>query len=97
MWITEDAAPHLYKRGEQYPGGGELQKLCITQAKHTAARSWLAEVSTTCPCCSRSAIWTRPSVIEMSQGQVPGQGLCPQVQAAEQQAEHPLHPQRLLG
>ena len=23
---------YLYKRGEKYPGGGELQKLCITQA-----------------------------------------------------------------
>jgi len=35
----------LYQRGEKYPGGGELQKLCITQAKRRAERSWLAEVS----------------------------------------------------
>ncbi|MEM9091967.1 MAG: transposase [Cyanobacteria bacterium P01_F01_bin.53] len=31
--------------GEQWPSNNELQKLCITQAKKTIERSWLAEVS----------------------------------------------------
>ena len=35
----------LYKRGQQYPGGAALQKQCITQAKRTPERSWLAEVA----------------------------------------------------
>ncbi|MXW11508.1 MAG: IS200/IS605 family element transposase accessory protein TnpB [Synechococcus sp. SB0662_bin_45] len=35
----------LYKRGQKYPGGAALQKQCITQAKWTPERSWLAEVS----------------------------------------------------
>ena len=35
----------LYKQGEKYLGGGELQKRCITQAKRTPEREWLKEVS----------------------------------------------------
>ena len=35
----------LYKRGEKYLGGAELQKRCITQAKQAPERSWLADVS----------------------------------------------------
>ncbi|AMA10599.1 transposase [Picosynechococcus sp. PCC 73109] len=32
-------------KGKQWPSNAELQKLCITQAKKTEARSWLSEVS----------------------------------------------------
>ena len=32
-------------RGENYLGGTELQKRCISQAKQAPERSWLAEVS----------------------------------------------------
>ena len=35
----------LYKRGEKVLGGAELQKRCITQARQSPERSWLAEVS----------------------------------------------------
>ena len=35
----------LYKQGEKYLGGAGLQKRCITQAKRTSERAWLAEVS----------------------------------------------------
>ena len=35
----------FYKRGEKYLGVAELQKRCITQAKQSPERSWLAEVS----------------------------------------------------
>ena len=31
--------------GEKWPSNAELQKLVITQAKHTAARAWLSSVS----------------------------------------------------
>jgi putative transposase len=31
--------------GEKWPSNGDLQKLVITQAKRTAEREWLAEVS----------------------------------------------------
>ena len=35
----------LCQEGEKYPGSGQLQKRCITQAKRTAERSWLGAVS----------------------------------------------------
>ncbi|MYI71867.1 MAG: IS200/IS605 family element transposase accessory protein TnpB [Synechococcus sp. SB0673_bin_10] len=35
----------FHRRGERYPGGAALQKLCITQAKRTPERSWLGDVS----------------------------------------------------
>ncbi|MYK07226.1 MAG: transposase, partial [Synechococcus sp. SB0670_bin_20] len=35
----------IYQEGRKYPGGGELQRRCITQAKRTEERSWLSEVS----------------------------------------------------
>jgi len=34
-----------YKAGSDYPGASALQKLCITQAKRTEGRIWLAEAS----------------------------------------------------
>ena len=35
----------LYQRGEKYPGGAELQKCCMTQARRTPVRAWLGDVS----------------------------------------------------
>ena len=35
----------LHQEGEKYPGATELQKRCITQAKRTKERGWLAAVS----------------------------------------------------
>ena len=35
----------IYQEGRKYPGGGELQKRCITQAKRTEECSWLSEIS----------------------------------------------------
>ena len=35
----------LDQQGEKYPGGGALQKLCITRAKRRQERSWLGQVS----------------------------------------------------
>ena len=35
----------LYEQGERYPGGAELQKRCIAQAKRTPGRAWLGDVS----------------------------------------------------
>jgi len=51
----------LYQQGEKYPGSTALQKLCITQAKQSAERSWLAEVSNV-PWLSPFAISTKPFV-----------------------------------
>ena len=36
----------LCKQSEKLPSNGDLQKLCITQAKKTDTRQWLSEVST---------------------------------------------------
>jgi putative transposase len=36
----------LCKQAEKLPSNGDLQKLCITQAKQTEQRQWLGEVST---------------------------------------------------
>jgi putative transposase len=35
----------LCKKSEKLPGNGDLQKICITQAKKTEERAWLSEVS----------------------------------------------------
>jgi putative transposase len=35
----------LCKQSEKFPSNGDLQKICITQAKKTQARAWLSEVS----------------------------------------------------
>ena len=35
----------LYRQGVKHPGAAALQKQCIIQAKRTAERSWLAQVS----------------------------------------------------
>jgi putative transposase len=35
----------LCKKSEKMPSNGDLQKICITQAKKTALREWLSEVS----------------------------------------------------
>lgn len=35
----------LCKKSEQLPSNGDLQKICITQAKKTEVREWLSEVS----------------------------------------------------
>src|SRR4028119_2523208 len=35
----------LCKKSEKLPSNGDLQKVCITQAKKTQAREWLSEVS----------------------------------------------------
>ncbi len=35
----------LCKKSEKLPSNGDLQKICITQAKKTALREWLSEVS----------------------------------------------------
>jgi putative transposase len=36
----------LCKQSAKLPSNGDLQKLCITQAKQTEQRQWLGEVST---------------------------------------------------
>jgi putative transposase len=35
----------LCKKSEKLPSNGDLQKICITQAKKTQEREWLSEVS----------------------------------------------------
>ncbi len=45
VWNDALALIKSIPEGEQWPSNAELQKLCITQAKPTEARKWLAEVS----------------------------------------------------
>ena len=88
----------LYKRGEQYLGGTDLQKRCITQAKQAPERSWLADVSN---------VPLAQSVRDLDQafrawwaclkGKRRGKGPCASVQDKAWGAEHSLHPQRLPG
>ena len=40
---------HLYKQGENVLGGSERQKRCLTQARRSPERFWLAEVSNVPP------------------------------------------------
>ncbi len=43
--VVWNDALFLCKRSEKLPSNSDLQKICITQAKKTALREWLAEVS----------------------------------------------------
>lgn len=45
VWNDALALVRSVPAGEQWPLNSELQKLCITQAKRTVERAWLAEVS----------------------------------------------------
>ena len=45
VWNDALALIKATSKGEQWPSHAELQKICITQAKKTEAREWLAEVS----------------------------------------------------
>ena len=45
VWNDALALVRAVSEGEQWPSNGELQKLCITQAKRTVERAWLSEVS----------------------------------------------------
>jgi len=43
--VVWNDALRLCKQSEKLPSNGDLQKICITQAKKTALRKWLSEVS----------------------------------------------------
>ncbi len=43
--VVYNDALALCKQSEKLPSNGELQKVCITQAKKTQSRKWLSEVS----------------------------------------------------
>ncbi len=43
--VVYNDALALCKQSEKLPSNGDLQKVCITQAKKTEARGWLSEVS----------------------------------------------------
>lgn len=43
--VVYNDALDLCKQSDKLPSNGDLQKLCITQAKKTTARAWLSEVS----------------------------------------------------
>lgn len=45
MWNDALALIKSTSQGEKWPTNAELQKVCITQAKKTEGREWLAEVS----------------------------------------------------
>lgn len=45
VWNDALALIKATPKGEKWPSSAELQKLCITQAKKTEGRKWLAEVS----------------------------------------------------
>jgi len=45
VWNDALALIKATPKGEKWPSSAELQKLCITQAKKTEGREWLAEVS----------------------------------------------------
>jgi putative transposase len=45
VWNDALALIKTTPKGEKWPSSAELQKLCITQAKKTEGREWLAEVS----------------------------------------------------
>jgi len=45
VWNDALALIKATPRGEKWPSSAELQKICITQAKKTEGREWLAEVS----------------------------------------------------
>ena len=45
MWNDALALLKSTPQGEKWPSNAELQKLCITQAKKTEGRAWLAQVS----------------------------------------------------
>lgn len=45
VWNDALALIKSTPEGQKWPSNAELQKLCITQAKQTEAREWLAEVS----------------------------------------------------
>jgi len=45
VWNDALALIKATPKGEKWPGSAELQKICITQAKKTEGREWLAEVS----------------------------------------------------
>jgi putative transposase len=45
VWNDALAIVNATPKGEKWPSNAELQKICITQAKKTEGRKWLAEVS----------------------------------------------------
>ena len=45
VWNDALAIVKATPKGEKWPSNAELQKICITQAKKTEEREWLAEVS----------------------------------------------------
>ena len=45
VWNDALAIVKATPKGEKWPSNAELQKICITQAKKTEGREWLAEVS----------------------------------------------------
>lgn len=45
VWNDALALIKVTPKGEKWPSSAELQKICITQAKKTEGREWLAEVS----------------------------------------------------
>ena len=45
MRVVWNDALALCKKSEKLPSNGDLQKICITQAKKTQEREWLSEVS----------------------------------------------------
>lgn len=45
VWNDALALIKATPEGEKWPSNAELQKVCITQAKKTEEREWLAEVS----------------------------------------------------
>jgi putative transposase len=45
--VVWNDALRLCNVSEKLPKNGDLQKICITQAKQTQERKWLSEVSTT--------------------------------------------------
>ena len=46
VWTDALALVKSTLAGEAWPDSAELQKICITQAKQTEGRAWLAKVST---------------------------------------------------
>lgn len=44
VWNDSLALVRSVPEGEKWPSNAELQKRCITQAKRTVERAWLAEV-----------------------------------------------------
>ena len=88
----------LHREGQQYPDGGKLQKLCITQAKWTPERSWLADASNI-PLAQSVRDLDKASRHWCSspKGKHKGKVRAPRIQETQQQPKHPFHQGRILG